>query len=1217
MSFTNARYDQEKDYLAYYSKQIRLGEDKITSVQLIDVEYEEVSSEVVGDAAGITYLNNQLTFQFDTYTSRKVNYGEVRFFPLLFDQGVYKRVVRFKVKVLTQKSNMLKKGGNKSFTSNSVLATGDWYKIAVLKDGIFKIDYDFLKNLGLDIDHLNPNDFKLYGNGGKMLPALNSAYRPDDIQQNAVYVAGAADNSFDKTDYVLFYGQSPNSWTYNTSSGLFEHKNHMFSDTTYYFITFSSTGESPKRITTQNSQSSPNQSVTTFNDYAYHERDAYNLIKSGSLWLGDLFDVQTSYNYAFNFPNITNDQATVIFSVAARSATGSTFTGTVGGSSASVPLPFVNMGNYTSRYAELGTGIINVTPSSDVITLNLSYNKPAIESLGWLDEVEVNARRNLSMTGTQLFFRDVQSVGAGNVSTFTISNAAAISKVWEISDPFNIKEQVVNVSGNALDFTLATDTLRSFVAFTTDYETKVIPVGKVDNQNLHAIQSAEMVIVSHPKFLSQSAQIADFHAEEGLSVVIVTPQQIFNEYSSGSRDIVAIRDFVRMLYERSTTTSIAPKYLLLVGDGSYDNKHRITGNTNFIPTYQSPNSIDVIGSLVSDDYFGLLDPSEGTFVSTEYLDIGIGRLPVKTQEEADHIVHKILNYNTAASMHDWRNLVTFIGDDEDSNTHMAQANSLAGMVESSHKEYNINKIFFDAFNQESTPGGSRYPDVNKAINNAVENGSLIINYTGHGGEAGLAHERVLTVSDIYNWTNTVSYPLFVTATCELSRFDDPLRTSAGELMILSEHGALALLTTVRLVFSGPNFVMNQDFFDEVFDPVSGQMPTIGEVFMAVKNLNASVSNNRNFTLLGDPALRLAYPVHNVVTTQINGVAVSGSDTIQALQKITITGEVRDDANQKLSNFNGIMYPTVFDKEKQITALANDGGTPFVFGLQTSKLFKGKVSVVNGEFSYTFVVPKDIAYNYGQGKLSYYGENQVEDANGYYNNFYIGGTSSNYEADEKGPEIELFMNDENFVFGGMTDENPILLANIYDLHGINMVGNGIGHDIIAVLDNETEKSYILNDYYEAELNSYQSGRVYFPFEDLEEGRHTLTLKVWDVYNNSSEATIEFVVVKSKDIIIDKVYNYPNPFTTYTEFWFEHNQPGRPMYAQVQIFTVSGKLVKTLDKHILDDGYRSTSITWNGLDEYGDRIGRGVYVYRLKVRADNYSVAEKYEKLVILQ
>jgi hypothetical protein len=1017
---------------------------------------------------------------------------------------------------------------------------------------------------------------------------------------------------------VLFYGQSPHSWSYNSSSLAFEHQLNKYSDTTYYFITFSSTGEAPKRIQTQPSQLSPNQTVSSFDDYAYYEKDAVNLIKSGEQWFGEVFDIKTSYDFVFNFPNIDNSvPAKINFYGVARSGVGSVFTVSLSGNSINVPVSSVNTSLSHGRFAEFGSGILTINSPNDLLSINVSYNKPTTESIGWLDEIELNVRRNLIFSGNQLFYRDLQSVGIGNVSTFSIGNSASVYKVWEITNPLDIKEQVFVLSGNSLTYNVSTDSLRSFVAFNTNFETQVFNLGKVENQNLHSILQADMVIVSHPNFLNQANQLSDFHSDEGLNVIVATPQQIYNEFSSGSQDIIAVRDFLRMLYERAPTSAEVPKYLLLFGDGSYDNKNRVVGNSNFLPTYQTPNSVEVIGSLVSDDYYGLLDPNEGAWSTVEYVDVAIGRLPVKSQQEANNVINKIINYNTPRSMHEWRNKITFVGDDEDGNLHMNQSNQLAGIVETNNKDYNPNKIFFDAFKQDATPGGSRYPDVNKEINDVVNQGSLIVNYTGHGGEVGWAHERVLTLSDMNTWENVEGYPLFITATCEFSRFDDPARTSAGELVLLEPSGGIGLLTTVRLVFASPNFQLNKSFYNEVFKKTNGKMPTIGDVFMEVKNLNAADFNNRNFTLLGDPALKLAYPIHDVITSTINGVVVSSADTLKALSKVTIEGEIQDENGQKLTNYNGVIYPTVFDKEKQIVSLANDGGNPFTFNLQTSKLFKGKVSVVNGDFSYTFVVPKDISYNYGQGKFSYYAENQVEDANGYYNGFYIGGTADNYETDEIGPEIELFMNDENFVFGGITDENPILLANISDVHGINMVGNGIGHDIIAILDDKTEESFILNDYYEADLNSYQNGKVYFPFTDLSEGRHKLTLKVWDVYNNSSEATIEFVVVKSKDITLKRVYNYPNPFTTYTEFWFEHNQPGKQLFAQVQIYTISGKLVKTLEQNILNEGYRSTSITWNGLDDYGDRIGRGVYVYRLKVRTENYSVAEKYEKLVILR
>jgi len=1224
LSFEGVQYNTEKDYLGFYSKSISLKNERIFKVTLVDAQYDNINSEDIVDVSGLSYITPEIDLSFINTTQKKQSYGIVNFVPVIYNStsNSYQRLISYKIKVETI-PKAIGITNNKTFSNSSVLSSGDWYKFGVLKNGVFKISYQFLKKLGFDIDNLNPNEFKLYGNGGKMLPTLNSDSRPDDLKQNAVYVEGASDGIFNPGDYVLFYGQSPNSWEFDGVSK-FEHELNRFSDTTYYYITFDNTNESAKRITLQSSQAVSNHTVSTFNAHEYYERDLVNLIKSGDKWFGEIFDVKTSYDFSFSFPNVDlTSPIQIDYSVVGRSGTANSFTLSTLGVSDVVSITGVDIDTYAATYARMGYGSLSTAVTSELVNIDISYNKPSSASVGWLDEIELNARRKLIMHGDQLFYRDINSVGDGNISEFILTGVSnGISKIWDITDPYNVKDIQKVFTANTHSYVTPTNVLKEFVAFNTNYETQLFPLGKVENQNLHAITQADMIIVSHPDFLSQAALISDFHTDQdGLNVIIVTPEQIYNEFSSGSQDIVAIRDFVRMLYEKAINVADLPKYLMLLGDGSYDNKNRLTGNTNFVPTYQSPNSMAVIGSLVSDDFYGLLDADEGTWNSVEYVDIAIGRLPVKTQEEADNVVHKILNYNTTSSMNEWRNNLVFIGDDEDGNLHMKDANRLATMVDTGYKDFNVNKIFFDAFIQESTPGGTRYPDVTKAINAAVESGSLVINYTGHGGEVGWAHERVLTVQDVNSWNNTSvsGYPLFVTATCEFSRFDDPGRTTAGELVLLNPGGGIGLLTTVRLVYANPNFKLNKTFYEELFTPVNGLMPTMGELFMSIKNNQANIedSNNRNFTLLGDPALRLAYPKHDVKTTKINGVNVSLSDTIKSLEKVTIVGEVQDDNGNKLTGFNGIISPVVFDKAKQVNTLDNDGEGVFTFGLQTNKLFKGKVSVVNGDFSYTFVVPKDISYNFGQGKLSYYAENQNEDANGFYANFYIGGTAEDYEVDEVGPEIDLFMNDENFVFGGITNNRPIFLANISDLHGINMVGNGIGHDIVAVLDDNTDESFILNDYYEADLNSYQAGKIAFPLSELKEGRHKLTLKVWDVYNNSSEASIEFVVVNTKDIQLERVYNYPNPFTTYTEFWFEHNQPGKQLYAQVQIFTVSGKLVKTIEQHILNEGFRSTSITWNGLDQYGDRIGRGVYVYRLKVRTENFSVAEKYQKLVILR
>ena len=549
---------------------------------------------------------------------------------------------------------------------------------------------------------------------------------------------------------------------------------------------------------------------------------------------------------------------------------------------------------------------------------------------------------------------------------------------------------------------------------------------------------------------------------------------------------------------------------------------------------------------------------------------------------------------------------------------MDQADDLADIVDARGKDFNSEKIYLDAYQQQSTASGERYPDVTVDLNNTVERGALIVNYTGHGGETGWTAERVLGIFDISNWTNINNMPVFMTATCEFSRFDDPLRTSAGELVLLNPNGGGAgLMTTTRLVFSWPNYLMNRTMYEGIFErKANGETKRLGDVFLDIKNINAFSSNSRNFSLLGDPALKLGLPNHEIHTTSINGNVDLTADTLNALSKVTVTGEVRDLNGNKLNDFNGIVYPTIFDKVEQRSTLNNDGGGVFNYNIRDRRIFKGQATVTNGDFSFSFVVPKDISYSFGTGKISYYAQNQSDDANGFEESFIIGGSSNSRVEDNDGPEIDLFMNDAGFVFGGITNRDPILMANLSDEQGINTVGSGIGHDLVAILDEETDKAFILNEHYEAAIDDYSKGTIRFPFKDLAPGKHTLRLKAWDVANNSSEKSIEFNVVEEREVEIDNLVNYPNPFTTNTEFIFQHNQAGVPLDVKIEVFTVSGKLVKSIDEIIVSQGFVSRDIKWDGKDDFGDRIAKGVYVYKLQIRSGNGSTAEKIEKLVIL-
>ena len=1242
LSFSGAKYVFEDAFLPQYSQKVSLNANDISfSATIVNPNFEPLSDAEVAIIKNPALILSEIKVNSSISIAKKQKYGVVSFIPLRKNAstGKFEKLVAFDLSISPTSSNV--KNASRAvhiYAANSVLQTGDWYKIALTKDGIYKLSYSFFQSLGIDIATLNPQNIRIYGNGGGMLSELNSAPRKDDLVENAISFKDINSNGiFDASDYVLFYGKGPQDWSYNSlSCPKFSHKLNLYSDSAYYFVNVDlGVG---KRIQNQASSVFPATNiVNTFDDYGFHENDNVNFIKSGRQWFGELFDNIATYNFAFNFPNIDMTAPTTVgASIASRDLSSSASYSVVSQTGSTTLSIAATPGDEFNDYAPVGIGCYSFNPNNPSVIVTVT--KLSASAMGWLNYIEVNARRQLTMAGDQMAFRDIQSVGLGNIAQYTVASSNSI-QIWDITEPTNAFLQNTTLSGSNYQFELSSDILKQFIAFDgLSYFTPTIS-GKVANQNLHALADKDYIIIAHPDFYSDAIQLATYHENrDTLSTIVVTPQQIYNEFSSGAQDISALRDFVKMFYDKATTSSELPKYLLMYGDGSYDNKKRFGSNTNFIPTYQSVSSNTLINSYVSDDFYGLLDDAEGTWAANDAVDIGIGRFPVKSKAESSAILNKIFNYtkigfspstanngcsnfSSTSPFGDWRNVVCFIGDDEDGGLHQKQANQLATMVDTAANDFNVDKIFLDAYLQEATPGGNRYPDVVTAINKRIEKGCLILNYTGHGGEVGLAHERIIEVSQINGWKNFNNLPLFITATCEFARYDDPERTSAGEYALInSQGGAIALLTTVRLTFASGNFDINRNFYEQAFTPIAGKMPRLGDLYEYVKNQAGGNSvNSRNFTLLGDPALSLAYPKYDVSTDTINSIPVSitSTDTLKALSLVTISGFVRS-GGSILNTYNGVIYPTVFDKSQNITTLSNDGGVspPFTFGLQKNILYKGKASVTNGAFKFSFVVPKDIAYAYGIGRISYYAENGSDDANGYYEKVIIGGSNNAAVTDNVGPNVDLYMNDAKFVFGGLTDESPDLFAILKDENGVNTVGNGIGHDIAAVLDANTESSVVLNDYYQADLNSYKSGTIRYPFSDLTEGKHTLRLKVWDVYNNSSQSYTEFIVAKSAELALSHVLNYPNPFTTKTQFYFEQNQSCQMLDVQVQIFTISGKLVKNIDQFVQTEGFRSNGIEWDGRDDFGDKIGKGVYIYRIKVKTSEGATAEKYEKLVIL-
>ena len=1111
-----------------------------------------------------------------------------------------------------------------SQVNNSVLANGNWFKFSVDTTGVFKIDKTLLQQIGISTNNLNPKKIHIYGNGGNLLPEFNGDVRYDDLQENAIYIEGEDDNSFDANDFILLYAKGPHSWEVDINTNNVSHKQNIYSDKAYYFITVNA--NNGKRI-----QSAPSVTGTTvtqltsFNDYIFYEKETTNLFAAGRRWLGEEFSVENQQTFQIPFPNaIQNEPLEIKVSAVAVSGLTSSMQVNVN----SQDLFNLNFGAITSgsTLASERAGSESITNSSAIVDVSLDFNNGGNPSArAYLDFIEVSGKKKLIAGDFQFSFRSFEAANTSGIVEYQIQNSQNIFQIWEVSDPTNVSN-IANESSSSTIFSFKAnggDLKEYIVVHQNDfYLPEAVSNARVENQNLHALKDINYLLITSNEFVEQAQRIANYHIENsGLTAKVVILDKIYNEFSSGSKDITGIRDFIKHIYETNSTDDAKLKYVCFFGDASYDYKDRILANNNIVPVYLSDESYNLASSFVTDDFFGMLEDSEGTMSSSHSIDVATGRIPVSTQQQATDVVDKILRDYNVDSFGDWRNTVTLLADDIDANSDISiqpGVEIIADDIKVNKPVFNINKIYADAYVQQNSSGGERYPTVKAAITTAIETGTLVFDYFGHGGEDGFAQERFLDIPQVKGFDNENTLPLFITVTCEFSRFDNPTRISAGEFAFWNTTGgAASMITTTREVFISVGQAFNKRLMAILLE-FNNEDLTIAESLVKTKN---NYSNFQKFFIyyFGDPVKKLAIPKPNIRITKMNGVDITQSlDTLKALSKVSFEGVVTDNLNNILTDFNGNLSTTVYDKPIDKSTLDNDNfGIIEVFDSQESKLFRGLASVENGNFSFEFIVPRDVKIAYGKGKLSFYATDATFDKSGFNSDVIVGGINENAPEDTIGPEIQLFMNDESFLDGANTNASPNLIAKLADLSGINTSVTAVDHDIVGILDGDESNPIILNDFYQTELDDFTRGKVVFRLRDLSVGPHTLKLKAWDTYNNSSETILNFVVVSDTNISLDNVLNYPNPFVNYTEFWFNHNKPNESLQVQVQIFTISGKLIKTINQLVQTTGNLSRNISWNGLDDFGNRIGKGVYVYKLKVTSTVSNISsEKYEKLVIL-
>lgn len=1223
LGFDDATYDAGRGMLPLYYKSFPLdGDHWLTSDFSVDIQNMEWQTLDFKQAfEGASLITDEVEVDYQVICSRKKYTLAVWVTPLRkTGETSFEKLERFDLNI-THLSSPRKKGLTltSGFVQESALSTGKWVKISIEKTGLYKLTYEDLEGMGL-----NPKKFGLFGYGGPMLEAKYVNRKFDDLVENALYYHDGNDGKMDPGDYVLFYGHGPLNWSYNASSKEFEHQIHQFSDKAYYFLS-SDKGVGLRMNVAQEPFASATHTVTSYTDYGVFEPEVTNLLKSGSEWYSAPILGGGSAQHEFDFKDIlTEEDVKLSFSVASRSvAAKATVKFLLNGQEVgSTSLNQSSTGN-TGIYAQTKKEVMLEKSASPKINMGISFVSNESTASAWIDFLKVSVRRHLALDGAYTLFRDETTVGSGNIVLFEVESAVSEALVMDVSNRTSPVLMNTTKGTNKISFKASATNVQQYVVVDPEGSfQKPTVLGAVENQNLHGLSQTDMVIISHPDYLTASEDLAATHRLEGLTVHVVTPQQIYNEYSSGQMDLTAFRWFLKMFYDRAASEDDMVKYLLLMGDGSYDNRGVLDDKFNKIPTYQSVNSLNMSSTYVSDDYFAMLDDNEGEMGSGDLVDLGVGRLPVSTVQQATDVVNKIKYYCENRKRSSWKNSVCFVGDDEDNNTHMRDANLLADKVMREHPEMVVNKILLDAYQQTAESSGHRYPEAEEAVEKNINQGVLLWNYSGHGGEAGLTGEQIMNKRKIENYDNLSTLPVWVTATCEFSRFDLFTETTAGELVLLSpKGGGVSLFTTTRIVYSSSNYKINKNFFDYVFaKDENGKPNRLGDVCRLTKEATGTGVNKRKFLLLGDPALQLDYPLLNVKTTHINNldVTLGINDTISAFETLTVKGFIETEEGDTVKDFNGSVFPQVYDKKVKVTTLMNDKNeysSSLEFEMWRDIVYTGKTDVVDGQFEFSFKVPKEINYEFGEGRIVYYATSNTAEANGFFEDFVLGGFSDDVTEDNDGPQVSLFMNTPSFVNGQSVNASPLLVAELLDENGISTAGSGIGHDIVAILDDDPNTMEVLNSYYQA-VEGNTEGVVKFKFSDLTEGEHTLFFRVWDIYNNSSTQTITFFVENNEKPDIASLYCYPNPAKDKVEFVFSHDRPESVLDIQIEIFNLRGQKVAVMDAYSYSGSNSIDPITWDLTGGNGLKVRPGLYLYRAIITVDGKASVGKTEKLIVM-
>ncbi|TRZ82066.1 MAG: T9SS C-terminal target domain-containing protein [Sediminibacterium sp.] len=1095
---------------------------------------------------------------------------------------------------------------------NAALNTGKWAKIAVSKQGIYQITGAQLKTLGFPLP-IRSTQLQLFNYNLAQLSEKVNASISTDLTENAIQVLDGGDNQIDEKDYILFYAQGAVCWKQDASKFTPTHYKNASNDSIFYFVTMGSNG---KRISTLDKLNASAQMVDQYDERWLIEVDSISLLNSGKLLLGPAMgqglgkQAKLSYPININGLVLSSPMKLVSSYVATTYQNAANFNFSINDNAIKTTAVAPVSGLLYDESANIVTDSFSYslntnTNLSSPASVNISFQADNVAAAGWVDYIELSAKRKLGFWGTSSFgFRNVSTAVKGNILQYQMQNGDISTEVWEVTNPASPRKIVTDFSSNGLiSFQYQADTLHEFFAVKQQsYEIPIL-LGSMTNQNLVGMNVPDYIIVAPSNYLNAAKKLQNYHATaNGLKTELVNVNEIFNEFSGGQPSAIGIRNFIKYLLNKSVTNKVAaPRYLLLFGIANYNTRNY--NSATEIPVFESAASTGVLTSYPSDDFYSILNDNDdiNNYTEIKNLAIATGRLPVRNSAEADTVVEKIINYQKNSSGGAWKNNITWVADDGDYNLHLQDAEAISNHLQEKAPKWNQKKIYLDFYAATKNIAGNTYPLVNSEIVQTINEGSLILNYTGHGNYARLAEEAVMSQSDVLQWNNPGKLPLMITASCDFAPYDQPQLSPFGfDALMKNSKGVIGLVAASRLVFAYSNKQINDHFVQQLLVPDSlGRFPTLGEALQKAKIQAWSAAEDHmnafKFSLLGDPAMRLSTSKYEIGITHLNQKPFTGKDTLLAGNKYTIKGLVNNKGISQ-NDFNGLLDFVLFDAATNKKTLAN-AGSSIVTSVSTQEniLFKGKVSVTKGNFTVDFLLPKEVSLQKNL-KMQITAYNELSDAMGVYDKLIALDAGGILWNDNQGPALKIFLNDSNFMDGGWAAPRSNLFLSLADSGGIQTSGNALGHDMVLTIDEDYKNAIVLNNYFVADLDSYQKGKLMYALPLLAEGPHKIMVKVWDLLGNSTTKIIHFEVPKSDNLTVKNLYNYPNPFQHFTQFSFEHNKLGQSLEINLSLYDNMGNLLFTKP---LNGTYKANRVVagWDGAGTGSALLQAGIYYYRL--------------------